>query len=126
MNKIQDSALFCCLIATVMLSLYNNSFDGMMGISAIGWAVVWSVAINIQSLSFVVYIMTKENELMKKLFAFAFIPYFTVKLFYDIAAYGQIHFFDPVIWVYSWDVIITEVLIVSLVYCFIMFRKWQK
>jgi hypothetical protein len=98
----------------------------MIGISAKGWAVVWSIAINIQSLSFVVYIMTKESELMRKIFGFAFIPYFTVRLFYDIAAYGQIRFFDAVIWVYSWDVIITEVLIVSLIYCFIMFRKWQK
>lgn len=108
-----------------MLSLYNNSFDGMMGISAKGWNIIWAVAINIQSLSFVIYIMTKESELMRKLFAFAFIPYFTVKLFYDVAAYGQIHFFNSIIWVISWDVIITEVLIVSLIYCFTMFRKWQ-
>ena len=98
----------------------------MLGLNTVGWAVVWSIAINIQSLSFVVYIMTKESGVMRKVFGIVFIPYIVVKLFYDIAAYGQIHFFKSIIWVISWDVLITEFLILSLVYCFIMFRKWQK
>ena len=69
-----------------------------MHITAAGWAVIWSVAVNLLSLSFVIYIITKEEGFLRYFWGLTFIPYFVVKMIYEISAYGQIYIIPADYW----------------------------
>lgn len=114
------------LICTIALSLYHNSYEGFLGLTVVGWNIVWSIAVNFITLSLIVFAMTKAERFERLFLGWVFIPYFIVKFIYDISAYGQIHIFKQNLWNFAWDVLLVDLFLSGLVFSLIMFKKWQQ
>jgi hypothetical protein len=91
MRKLENIAIVLALLSSIALSLYHISEEGFLGLTAIGWAIVWSVAVNLLSISFVTYIIAKERGLLRWFWGVTFLPYFVVKMLYDLSAYSSLH-----------------------------------
>jgi len=123
MKRLEIIAICLTLLSSMALSFYHISKDGFLGLTAIGWAVVWSVAVNILSISFVLYIITKESGLMRKFWGATFLPYFFVKLVYDISAYGHIYIL-PLQWWNRINIFMIDLTLAGLLfYLIISFRE---
>jgi hypothetical protein len=123
---IRNIAIYCALLSGIGLAFYNTSQDRPLGLTAIDWKIIWSVAVNLLSISVILVAMSYSEKYIRWFLGLVFLPYLTVKTVYDISTYGQIYIIPPEGWFIAWEILIFDLLLSGLIFSFIMFNKWQK
>ncbi len=112
-----------CMLFAIAISLYHVSFDGFLGLSKHFWGATWAISENGFALMLCWLLSLHVTDIMRAIFKYVFIPYFTLKLIYHFSCYSGIYFLAKETWVFIWSVACICLLISCLVYCLILIHK---
>jgi hypothetical protein len=103
LNMIELISYVISLLFALAISLYHVSYDGYLGLSESTWGSVWALSENGFSLTLCVIVFLFTFGILRSLFKYVFIPYFTLKLIYHISCYSGIYICSPDTWIYIWS-----------------------
>jgi len=102
-DMIEKIIVAICSFFIIALTLYHISYDGYLGVSEKTWGLIWSVSENglLLTLSFVICIAF--SGIIRTFFTYIFIPYFIIKLIYQISCYSGIYIVSKKTWDNIWS-----------------------
>lgn len=102
-DMIEAVVIVICLLFAVAISFYHIAQDGEFGLSTKQWRAVWAVSENGLSLTMSVVIVIFSYGLIRTIFKYLFIPYFTIKLIYHFSCFAGIYILPAETWSYVWS-----------------------
>jgi len=123
MRKIETIAVVICLLFAIAISLYHVSYEGFLGLSDNFWGSLWAISENGLSLTLSFLVGIYSYGILRNLFTWVFVPYFTVKLVYHFSCYSEVYFMGSDSWRFVWSLILVCLILFTLIYVLIRFRN---
>jgi hypothetical protein len=120
---IEFAILVICLLFIIVISLYHISYDGYLQILGKTWDVIWAVSNDGLMMTMSLIISLLSIGLVKKIFRWVFVPYFILKLVYDISCFSGVVFFEKAIWEDIWSYVLVISLTIFLFLCTIQIQR---
>ena len=112
-----------CLMFAVIISLYHVSYNGFLGLSDKIWGSVWAISENGFMLTLSIIIILFNYGVIRTLFKYVFIPYFTIKLIYHFSCLSGVYLLAKGAWSNLWSIICVSLFILCLVMCLQIIKK---
>ena len=119
-DMIEIITVVTCLLFAIAISLYHISYPGYLGLSEKAWSIVWVFAENGLSLAMSVIIAISFFGIIKKMFTWLFIPYFSLKLIYHFTVYSGVYMISPKAWENIWSAVLVLLFISGL---YLIFKR---
>lgn len=124
------------IVFLVFITMYHLSYYGYLGFPKSVWKSVYAIANNGLFLSLCITIIIliqaiKNNSLgnyqrIKNMFWIVFVPYFTLKIIYDVTCYLNIYITSKDVWEDIWSIALVLLIFVCLSIYFIMPKIFKK
>jgi hypothetical protein len=111
------------LLFVVVMSLYNLSHAGYLGLSERLWKFVWVIAENGFLIMLCAMIGLMTFGVLKYLFHVVFIPYFFLRLIYHTSCYCGVYIVSAEVWEKMWSVVLVVLLIFGLGYTLFKLKR---
>lgn len=116
MKRLETVVIMICLLFVMAISLYHVSSDGYLGLSEKSWYYVWIISENGLLLTMSFLMLLYSTCVIRKMFSYLFIPYFSLKLIYHFTCIAGIYVLSPAVWESVWVIILILLVIAALIF----------